>query len=234
MTKTVFLPGSGGSRSFWEPACAHLALGDDEVRLGWPGFDDEPIDPNVHDLSDLARFVLDRIEDQFNLVAQSMGGVVALQVALAAPEQVRRLVLCATSGGVDFGDIDVEDWRPAYLREMPESTPRWFVDDRTDVAGRLGEIATPALLIWGGEDRIVPPAAGRLLAGLLPDARIVVISGAGHDVAVTHAAEVAAHIRAFLMEHTLTPGLSLEGEGGGLDTGRAERRESDTKGRGSA
>jgi pimeloyl-ACP methyl ester carboxylesterase len=44
----------------------------------------------------------------------------------------------------------------------------------------------------------VPPAAGELLADLLPDARLIVIPDAGHDVAVTNAAEVAAAMRAFL------------------------------------
>jgi pimeloyl-ACP methyl ester carboxylesterase len=134
-----------------------------------------------------------------------MGGVVALQVALAAPARVERLVLCGTSGGVDFGSIERQDWRPSYRREMPERTPRWFDDDRTDLTYRLGEINAPVLLVWGAEDRIVPPPAGALLQRLLPNARLVVIPGAGHDGPVTHAAEVATHIRTFLHGSTPTP-----------------------------
>jgi pimeloyl-ACP methyl ester carboxylesterase len=198
VTKTVFLPGAGGRRSFWQPVCGLLALGEEEVRFGWPGFGDEPLVPGVRSLSDLAGYVLDRVTGDFNLVAQSMGGVVALQIALRAPERARRLVLCATSGGVDFGDVEREDWRPEYLREMPEAMPRWFVDDRTDVTAQLDEIEAPVLLVWGAEDRIVPPAAGRRLAALLPNARLVVIEGADHDVAVTNAEEVARHISAHL------------------------------------
>ena len=207
MTKTIFLPGAGGRRTFWQPVCENLELGENGVCFGWPGFGDELLDPSVHSLSDLTSFVLDRVEGDFNLVAQSMGGVVALQIALAVPERVRKLVLCGTSGGV--GSIPRGDWRPEYLREMPESTPRWFVDDRTDITTRLHEITAPALLIWGSEDSIVPPEAGRLLASLLPDARVVVVPDAGHDVAVSKAGEVAEHVRAFLSEDT----LSLEGEG---------------------
>lgn len=198
MAKTVFLPGAGGRSDFWLPVCDLLTPGEQAVRFGWPGFGDEPPDPAIRSLTDLPRFVLDRVEGGFNLVAQSMGGVVALQIALAAPERVRRLVLCGTSGGVDFGSIEREDWRVEYLSELPESTPRWFVDDRTDITARLGEVAVPVLLLWGGDDRVVPPAAGRLLAGLLSNARIVVIPGGGHDVAVTKADEVASYIRAFL------------------------------------
>jgi pimeloyl-ACP methyl ester carboxylesterase len=197
LTRTVFLPGAGGRRSFWHPVAGRLGLGE-AVLVGWPGFGDEPLDPSIQRLSDLTRWVLDHVEGEFDLVAQSMGGVVALHLALEAPDRVRRLVLCGTSGGVDFGSIEREDWRPDYLREMPESTPRWFVDDRTDITSRLSEIQAPALLLWGADDRIVPPEAGQLLAALLPQARLVVIPGAGHDVAQTKAAEVAKEIASFL------------------------------------
>jgi 2-hydroxy-6-oxonona-2,4-dienedioate hydrolase len=192
------LPGAAGLRSFWEPVAAILDLGPDALLLGWPGFGDEPAAPAVRGLGDLTGWVLDRVEGELNLVAQSMGGVVALSVALEAPERVRRLVLCATSGGVDFGGVGREDWRAAYLREMPDATPRWFVDDRTDVTARLAEVRAPALLVWGSEDRIVPPAAGRRLEQLLPDSRMEVVSGGGHDVARTHAPKVAACIGPFL------------------------------------
>jgi pimeloyl-ACP methyl ester carboxylesterase len=212
LAKTIFLPGAGGQRSFWQPVCNFLGLGSDEVRMGWPGFGDEPVDPGIHGLSDLVGYVLQRVPGDINLVAQSMGGVVALQIALQQPERIRRLVLCGTSGGVDFKLIDRQDWRPAYLAEMPETSPRWFIDDRTDITDRLSEITMPARLIWGGEDRIVPPAAGRLLADLLPYARIVVVAGAGHDVAVTKPNEVAGHIATFLSEDPITRTLSLEGE----------------------
>jgi len=222
LTRTVFLPGAGGRRSFWQPVADHLALGAETVLLGWPGFGDEPLEPSIQHLSDLTGWVLDRIEGEFDLVAQSMGGVVALRIALEAPERVRRLVLCGTSGGVDFGSIEREDWRPGYLREMPESTPRWFVDDRTDITSRLSGIPAPALLLWGAGDRIVPPAAGRLLTSLLPNARLVVVADAGHDVAVTKAQEVAEHIQAFLREDTLNPALSLRGRGNQRDSSRRD------------
>ena len=38
----------------------------------------------------------------------------------------------------------------------------------------------PTLLIWGTEDRIVPPEHGRRWAELLPDARLELIADAGH------------------------------------------------------
>jgi pimeloyl-ACP methyl ester carboxylesterase len=88
---------------------------------------------------------------------------------------------------------------------MPEHSPRWFTDDRTDLTDRLVEIRAPALLLWGSADRIVPPSAGRVLSDLLPHSRFVVIPDAGHDVAVRKPEEVAQAIGAYLAEPGLLP-----------------------------
>ena len=64
-----------------------------------------------------------------------------------------------------------------------EANPRQF----PDVAHRLGEIASPALLIWGRDDRFVPMDVGlRLLAGLR-DAELHVFSRCGHWAQWEHA-----------------------------------------------
>jgi pimeloyl-ACP methyl ester carboxylesterase len=45
---------------------------------------------------------------------------------------------------------------------------------------RLHRVQAPALLIWGSEDRVFPPAYAEAWSALLPDARIVLVEGAGH------------------------------------------------------
>jgi pimeloyl-ACP methyl ester carboxylesterase len=45
-----------------------------------------------------------------------------------------------------------------------------------DVAERFGDVAQPALIVWAGEDRVMPPEHGRRLAALLPAARLVEIA----------------------------------------------------------
>ncbi len=42
-------------------------------------------------------------------------------------------------------------------------------------------IACPVLLIWGDKDAVVPLAAGEALASLIPDSRLEIIGGAGHN-----------------------------------------------------
>jgi pimeloyl-ACP methyl ester carboxylesterase len=38
----------------------------------------------------------------------------------------------------------------------------------------------PALILWGAQDRLVPAAHAHAYAASLPDARVVVLPGAGH------------------------------------------------------
>jgi len=47
---------------------------------------------------------------------------------------------------------------------------------------RLGEIRSPALVITGSEDVIVPPVNSRIISELIPGSELVVIPGAGHGL----------------------------------------------------
>ncbi|HEU4326899.1 MAG TPA: alpha/beta fold hydrolase [Roseiflexaceae bacterium] len=53
-------------------------------------------------------------------------------------------------------------------------------DGGWSVPERLGEVAAPALLLWGAEDPVFPADDGRKLAALLPDARLHLLDGVGH------------------------------------------------------
>ncbi|MCI0570312.1 MAG: alpha/beta hydrolase [Myxococcaceae bacterium] len=186
--KVAYFPGAGGRASFWEPVARRV--GGDALLLGWPGFGDEPMDPTVHSLEELTAWAERRLEGPHDIVAQSMGGVVAVQLALRRPELVRRLVLVATSGGIDVTRLGAIDWRPEYTRSHP-AVPRWFVDDRTDVTDRLGEIRAPTLLLWGDADPVSPVAIGEFLEQRIPDAKLVVLSGGTHALAAERPDDVA-------------------------------------------
>lgn len=185
---TIFLPGAGASASFWQPVADRVAP--DGIRLAWPGLGDEPPDPAVTGLDDLVAMVLDRMTAPTDLVAQSMGGLVAVRAALARPDRVRRLVLTVTSAGVPVGDLGGVDWRPDYLARYPGAAP-WIAGTGEDLSDRIRSIQAPTLLIWGDRDPISPPAVGRRLLSLLPDARLHIVRGGAHDLARTHAREVA-------------------------------------------
>lgn len=49
--------------------------------------------------------------------------------------------------------------------------------------GRIDSITPPTLVIWGGKDRLIPPAVGQSLVADLPRGAFVLVPAAGHAVA---------------------------------------------------
>ena len=100
--KLLFLPGASGNTRFWLPVAERLAHPAQHVHIGWPGFGDTPPLPSVTGMDDLVTRVLAEIDRPTALVAQSMGGIVAVLAALERPELITHLTLTVTSGGVDM------------------------------------------------------------------------------------------------------------------------------------
>jgi pimeloyl-ACP methyl ester carboxylesterase len=198
MLPIVFLPGAAGSSAFWRPVADRLAdLGPAHLP-GFPGFGDVPADPSIQSLDDLYEWVVERLPaGPSHVVAQSMGGVLAARLAIERPERVARLVLAATSGGVDVARLGAADWRRDYRASLP-GVPPWFVDDRTDLGDRLSSIRSPTLLLWSDADPVSPPAVARFLAARIPRSRIDVVAGGTHAFARERPDEVAERIRAHL------------------------------------
>ena len=73
--------------------------------------------------------------------------------------------------------------------------PRWF---NPDLEKWLHRINLPALVVWGDDDKIMPPANAALWHERLPDARLVVIGQCGHLPHVEQAPLVADHVLDFL------------------------------------
>lgn len=194
MTHVLFLPGAGGSAGFWAPAAGLLPQGWTRHLFSWPGLGDEAHHPAVRGLDDLTALVTARMDGPVHLVAQSMGGMVAVKAALARPEMVRSLALTGTSGGLDVAALGGADWRDGYRREYPNAAG-WIMEAREDLSGRIPEIGAPALLLWGDADTISPVAVGERLASLLPRATLRVIAGGDHGFPAAHAARIAPLIR---------------------------------------
>ena len=200
MPPLVFLPGAGGRASFWRPVAGRLVDLGRSVVLGYPGFGDVPVDPSIGSLDDLFPwFVAQLPAEPSHVIAQSMGGVLAVRLALERPELVSRLVLVATSGGVDVARLGGAEWRRDFLESRP-GAPSWFVDDRTDVTDALGKIRARTLLLWSDADPISPLSVAHFLAERIPDSRIVTIVGGTHAFACERPDEVAPIIRAHLAQ----------------------------------
>jgi pimeloyl-ACP methyl ester carboxylesterase len=200
MAPIVYLPGAGGSATFWKPVADRLSADDlgPAIRFGWPGFGGEPPDDRIRSVADLVGWVRERMPaGPCDLVAQSMGGVVAALIALEHADRVRRVVLCTTSGGVDVAALGAADWRPGYRAEMSH-VPDWFAVDRTDITARLPTLRAPTLVLYGDQDPICPAGVASFLASRIPGAQLTCIAGGDHALAHDRADEVAPLIRAHL------------------------------------
>jgi pimeloyl-ACP methyl ester carboxylesterase len=193
LARILFLPGAGGRASFWHPVGALLPETWEKAYFAWPGLGSQPPDPAIRGLDDLVDMVHARLDTPADLVAQSMGALVALKLAMRTPQKVRRLVLAATSGGLP-ADYGATDWRDDYRREFPNASS-WIVDHQEDLSDQLPSIDIPTLVLSGSRDPISPPAVAERLVELLPNATLASIAGGAHDFAETHARETAEPIR---------------------------------------
>lgn len=198
MRKVLFLPGAGGSPAFWKPVAERLPDDWDKVVFGWPGLGDQPHDPAINSVDDLVHLVEARIDGPVDLVAQSMGGIIAARIALKRPSAVRRLVLTVTSAGVNMAQLGAADWRADYRRDFPRAAG-WITQQGASAELPVEQITASTLLIWGDADPISPVTVGRHLERRIPDAKLHVIAGGDHSLVFNRpdvvAPLVAAHLK---------------------------------------
>lgn len=194
----AYLPGASGRSAVWRPIAERLARRREPVLFDYPGLGDAPADASITSLPDLCNVVVAALPARCDLVALSMGGVLALRLAIEHPARIRRLVLVTTAGGVEVERLGALDWRPSFRQTRPDA-PTWIVDDRTDFTDRLWSIAAPTLLVFGDRDLIAPVAVGEFLRDRLPSAKLEVVVGATHDLEEEYpdllASLIEAHLR---------------------------------------
>lgn len=194
--RVIFLPGASGDGRFWQPVAERLPECE-KVLVDYPGAGRVPHSALVRSFDDLVTMTMMHMDRPVDVVAQSMGGVVAVQAALQRPHAIRRLVLAATSGGVNFKAFKHEEWREQYRRDYPDAA-HWITTYHIDLTDRLATLHVPTLLLWSDADEISPLSVGEYLARLLPGANLVVIKGGDHMFARDRAAEIAPHIERHL------------------------------------
>lgn len=192
----IFLPGASGNTAFWQPIIQRLPQYDSTMVVAYPSFGGYPDEMNVQSFESLQDDVLNQIQQPSVVIAQSMGGIFAVQAALQKAEQVQALVLVATSGGIDLSPFQVVDWRVDYQQSF--TVPDWFIQHQSDLTDSLERIQCPVLLIWGDADPISPVAVGQALHRQIPHAELHIVSQGQHDLAYVHAEHVAQLIQNFL------------------------------------
>ena len=66
------------------------------------------------------------------------------------------------------------------------------------IGDKLARITIPTLVVWGGNDPVVPLADGKDYAAKIPNARLVIIPECGHVASMEKPAEFVAAVEPFL------------------------------------
>ncbi len=101
------------------------------------------------------------------------------------------------------------DENPAAMRAVVDAflvapiEPRCFVWQMAAITSwsdfpRLKDMRPPTLVITGSEDVLIPPQNSRILAGVIPESKLVVIKGAGHALQSMYPQQVAKEVLDFL------------------------------------
>jgi pimeloyl-ACP methyl ester carboxylesterase len=202
----VHLHGAGGLRL--TPGHDLLAKQFRVIAFEMPGFGLSPENTRTRDMPELAATMATAIEklgiDNFNLMGTSFGGKTALWLALQQTGRVPALVLEAPAairqeGAAPPSGTAEEIARRLYahperLKSIPPIDPAMRAKTQplvqrllgphrdADLEGRLQELSTPTLVLFGTLDRVIAPAMGRIYKDLMPNCHLVFVYDAGHAI----------------------------------------------------
>jgi pimeloyl-ACP methyl ester carboxylesterase len=172
-----------------------------------------------------------------DVLAHSLGGLVATELAVEQPDRVRRLALVAPAGvpcgrGVLGRTLplveelyDARTWLPTIVGDAVRTGPVSLVHGvvyvwERDIRGELGAVRAPTLLVWGDRDRLVPAQVAEEWQRLLPRSRLVRLP-CGHVPMWEAPLELASCVLGFLDDQLLDDAGEQAGMGVGDRVGLA-------------
>jgi pimeloyl-ACP methyl ester carboxylesterase len=189
----------------------------------WPGYGESKGEELLEDMLDFTLHGWDVAEalglERPHVVAHSMGGMIAAEMACVAPNDLAKLVLAGPAGlwlddhpivdlyslmpyelppllshdpavamrlfaggaSLDFDDIEVlKQFLIVNSRQLGTAAKILFPIPDRRLSKRLYRLTAPTRIVWGREDRLIPPVYAERWQALLPKAEVVTIAEAGH------------------------------------------------------
>lgn len=233
----VHMHGFGISGSYLMPTARLLTDRGANLVPDMPGYGRSERPGHTLGIPALAHTLLDLLDalgfEKVILVGNSMGAVISLEVAHAAPERVHRLVMVSPAGGVHnqplrraLLQLATDGMRespkmarvavPDYLKFGPINTLNLLGElTRFPSLERLQQVPVPSLAVIGSKDPLMPgPKRVREVGTSSPDhVTVVLIEGAAHAINFSHPGELAHVITSWLDDKEIVddpdqPGLT--------------------------
>src|SRR6185312_8870335 len=212
----VFIHGSGDSSRIWRLQLEHLGTSQ-AFAIDLPGHGQRPDTfPTEVTVQEYAHAAYEMITDELQLekpiiAGHSLGGAVALTMALEYGPQLGGLMLIGTGARLRVHPTLLEDARQApqqakhrlselaVAQENSPAVPQSVVQEQIpsgptilyrdlaacnifDVMPRLDEIHLPTLIICGSDDRLTPPKYSEYLHKHISGSKLHILAHAGHYV----------------------------------------------------
>lgn len=204
----ILLHGFMGTLFVWEPWSQALSDRFRVISLDLPGHGltgGVPADDySQAAMTDCVKAVADKLGlAKFAIAGNSMGGAVAARFAEQYPERVTHLILIDAAGAW----IDKRPrLHPTYFAAHTPVLDRWMthavtarlpelgqmegtrramrahlgLPDDTFVWDHVSAIKAPTLILWGGNDRVIPMVVARAWHKAIPGSKLIIYSGAAH------------------------------------------------------
>ncbi|OGP85849.1 MAG: hypothetical protein A2Z08_01900 [Deltaproteobacteria bacterium RBG_16_54_11] len=225
----VFIHGAGGSRTSWRLQDDYFSRAFNCFIMELPGHGAAQ-GQGAQEVKDYTLWIKGAL-DELKLsspfvIGHSMGGAIAMDLAMRFPALPKGLVLASTGArlrtvpdildGIEkaFSETVALICESSFAQDAPEELRRFAVAemmknspgvlhgdftacDRFDIMEQVQAIGKPTLVICGDQDVLTPIKYSRFLADKIAGARLEIVKGAGHLVMLERAEEFNKKLEAF-------------------------------------
>jgi len=230
---SVFVHGAGGNSLLWKRMLLGLSGGSKAVAVDLPGHPSGEITcKSVGDYSEaLHEFLRDSKLRRPAVGGHSMGGAVALTLALTHPEDIGGLILVGTGAKLGVAPEILEGLRGEPMRAIENIITPWsfnsidlglgrearaalsvsnlpvFLNDYIacsgfDVRKDIQKITAKTLVVCGDKDRMTPPRFSHYLHANISGSELRFIKDSGHMLPLEKPEALAAVVQSFLASFT--------------------------------
>ena len=225
----IFVHGAGGNSLLWKRMLNYLSGPSFALAADLPGHPTGEITcKTVGEYAEAVfEFIADREIDRPVVCGHSMGGAIALSLALAHPKELGGLILVSTGAklGVDpaildglrgqplraveklitprsFNSLDLSLGREARA-SLSVSNLEVFLNDylacqNFDVRADLQRIDTKTLIVCGDKDKMTPPKWSHYLKANISGSELYFVKDSGHMLPLEKPGALAGVVQAFL------------------------------------